>query len=174
MSGVLRVAWYRFRFTFGGRWGGYLTIVLVVGLLGGLAMGVVGAARRTQSSFPTYLASTNPSNLSVSTGTVAESLLAHLPDVRRVEGADVLNELPLGPNGAPKVGPSTNEVFTVGSEGLFFNEDRVTAIEGRMADPNRANEAVVTSEAAQLLGLHVGQAASVGFYTNDQTSLPGF
>jgi hypothetical protein len=137
-------------------------------------MGVVGAARRTQSSFPTYLASTNPSNLSVFTGTVAESRLANLPDVRRVEGADVLNVLPLGPNGAPKVGPSTNEVFTVGSEGLFFNEDRVAAIEGRMADPNRADEAMVTSEAAKLLGLHVGQTVSVGFYTNDQTSLPGF
>jgi ABC-type antimicrobial peptide transport system permease subunit len=174
VRGVVRVAWYRFRGSFGSRWGGYLSVVLLVGLLGGLAMGVVAAARRTQSSFPTYLASTNPSNLSVFTGTVAESRLAHLPDVRRVEGADVLNVLPLGSNGAPKVGPSTNEVFTVGSDGLLFDVDRVTAIEGRMADPNRANEAVVTSEAAQLLGLHVGQDITVGFYTNDQTSLPRF
>jgi len=174
VSGVLRVAWYRLRGTFGNRWGGYLTVVLLVGLLGGLAMGVVGAARRTQSSFPTYLASTNPSNLSVFTGTVAESRLAHLPHVRRVEGAGVLKALPLGPNGAPKVGPSTNEVFTVGTEGLFFNQDRVTAIEGRMADPHRAGEAMVTSEAAQLLGLRVGQTVSVGFYTNEQTSLSGF
>ncbi len=174
MSGVLRVAWYRFRVTFGGRWGGYLTVVLVVGILGGMAMGVVGAARRTQSSFPAYLASTNPSNLSVFTGTGAESRLVHLPEVRRVEGVDALNALPLGPNGAPKVVPLANEVFTVGSEGLFFNEDRVTAIEGGMADPNRPNETVVTSEAAQLLGLHVGQTVTVGFYTNEQTSLPGF
>jgi hypothetical protein len=174
VSGVLRVAWYRLRGTFGNRWGGYLTVVLLVGLLGGLAMGVVGAARRTQSSFPGYLASTNPSNLSVFTGTAAESRLAHLPHVRRVEGAGVLNALPLGPSGAPNIGPSTNEVFTVGTEGLFFNEDRVTAIEGRMADPNRADEAMVTTEAAQILGLHLGQTVSVGFYTNDQTSLPGF
>ena len=136
-------------------------------------MGVVGA-RRTQSSFPTYLASTNPSNLSVFTGTVAQRLLVHLPDVRGVEGAGVLNALPLAPNGAPKVSASTNEVFTVGSAGLFFNEDRVSAIRGSMADPNQADEAMVTSEAAKLLGLHVGQTVSVGFYTNNQTSLPGF
>ena len=174
MSGVLHVAWYRLRGTFGNRWGGYLTVVLLVGLLGGLAMGVVGAARRTQSSFPTYLASTNPSNLSVFTGTVAQRLLVHLPDVRGVEGAGVLNALPLAPNGAPKVSASTNEVFTVGSAGLFFNEDRVSAIRGSMADPNQADEAMVTSEAAKLLGLHVGQTVSVGFYTNNQTSLPGF
>ena len=62
---VLRVAWYRFRATFGSRWGGYLTVVLLVGLLGGLAMGSVAGARRTDSSFPIYLASTNPSSIMV-------------------------------------------------------------------------------------------------------------
>ncbi len=139
MSGVLHVAWYRLRGTFGNRWGGYLTVVLLVGLLGALAMVVVGAARRTQSSFPTYLASTNPSNLSVFTGTVAQRLLVHLPDVRGVEGAGVLNALPLAPNGAPKVSASTNEVFTVGSAELFFNEDRVSTIRGSIADPNQAD-----------------------------------
>jgi hypothetical protein len=36
---ALNVAWYRFRSTFGQRWGGYLTIVLLVGLVGGLALG---------------------------------------------------------------------------------------------------------------------------------------
>lgn len=118
VSGVLHVAWYRFRVTFGGRWGGYLTVVLVVGILGAMATGVVGAARRTQSSFPTYHASTNPSNLSVFTGTGAESRPVHLPEVRRVEGVDALNALPLGPNGAPKVVALANEAFTVGSEGL--------------------------------------------------------
>ena len=36
---VLPVAWYRFRATLGRRWGGYLAVVLVVGSVGGLAMG---------------------------------------------------------------------------------------------------------------------------------------
>ena len=45
---VLSVAWYRFRVTFGGRRGGYLTVVLLAGLVGGVAMGAVAAARRTQ------------------------------------------------------------------------------------------------------------------------------
>jgi hypothetical protein len=171
---VLQTPWYRFRATFSGRWSSYLTIVLLVGLLGGLSMGAVATARRTESSFPAFLASTNPSNLSVFTGTVAESRLSHLRHVRGVEGADTLNVLPLGSNGAPDVGPATSQVDIVGSSGLFFNEDRVTAIEGRTANPNRANEVMVTQEAAQILGVHVGQTVPVGFYTNDQTSLPGF
>ena len=65
---VFGVAWYRFRCTWGERWPGYLALVLLLGLLGGLAMGSVAAARRTQAAFPAYLASTNPSDLTVLTG----------------------------------------------------------------------------------------------------------
>ncbi|MEY2570113.1 MAG: hypothetical protein QOE63_463, partial [Acidimicrobiaceae bacterium] len=57
---MLRVVLYRLRATFGRRWAGYLTLVLLVGVLGGLALGAVAGARRTQSSFPSFLASTNP------------------------------------------------------------------------------------------------------------------
>jgi hypothetical protein len=64
---MLRVASYRFRATFAHRWGGYLALVLLIGLLGGLAMGAVAAARRTQSSFHAFIASTNPSDLTLGT-----------------------------------------------------------------------------------------------------------
>src|ERR1035438_9758824 len=66
MSQVRRVAWYRFRATFGRRWGGYLSVVLLIGLIGGIAMASTAAGRRTQSSYPTFLASTNPSEVTVS------------------------------------------------------------------------------------------------------------
>ena len=46
MSQLLGVAWYRFRATFGRRWAGYLTVAVLVGLLGGVAMGAVAAGRR--------------------------------------------------------------------------------------------------------------------------------
>lgn len=63
---VLRVAWYRFSRTLSARWFGYLSIVLLVGLLGGLAMGAIAGARRTQAAYPTYLASSHASDLDVS------------------------------------------------------------------------------------------------------------
>ena len=56
MTPLLRVAFYRFRATFGRRWPGYATIILLIGLVGGLAMGAIPGARRTQSSFPVYAA----------------------------------------------------------------------------------------------------------------------
>ncbi len=67
MGGALKVSVYRFRRTLRHRWRGYFAVVLLVGLVGGLGMGAIAGARRTQSSFPTFLASTNPSNLSVGT-----------------------------------------------------------------------------------------------------------
>ena len=65
-TGALGVAGYRLRTTFRHRWGGYLSLVILVALIGGLGLGSLAAARRTQSSFSTFLASTNPSDLSVS------------------------------------------------------------------------------------------------------------
>ena len=115
---VLPLAWYRFRTTFAHRWGSYLTLIFVVGLLGGLAMGSVAAARRTQSSFPTFLAGTNPSDLIAPTAVYNPAVgsyvgydpgiinvIAHLPHVRHVESWALLNVVPLGPNGAPLLAP---------------------------------------------------------------------
>src|SRR4029077_15079552 len=133
---TLRVASYRFRVTFRGRWGGLLALVLLVGLLGGLAIGSVAAARRTQSSFPSYLASTNPSDMGLATsvydpssgspgydaGIVRE--IARLPHVKRVESWAGLNVLPLGPNGAPTPQAGGSAGGGSGSvDGLYFDQD---------------------------------------------------
>ena len=100
MSTLFRVAWYRFRATFSHRWSGYLTIVLLVGLVGGVAMGAIAGARRTQSSFPIYAASTNPSQVDAFIAFVDPAIhdyagyypakaraMAHLPHVKEAETA---------------------------------------------------------------------------------------
>src|SRR5207344_2700574 len=62
-ASVVREASYRFRACFRGRWGGYVVLLLLIGVVGGVAMAAVAGARRTQSSFPAYLASTNPADV---------------------------------------------------------------------------------------------------------------
>ncbi len=62
---VTRVAWFLFRATFRRRLGGYLVLTVLIGLVGGVAMGSMVAARRTDASYPKFLASTNPSDLVV-------------------------------------------------------------------------------------------------------------
>ncbi len=175
---VMRVAWYRFTVTFGRRRGDYLAIVLLIGLTGGIAMGSIAAARRTQASFATFLASTSPSDLSltVSVPNLTRDL-ERLPGVQRVEAASLsVNAFPLGRTGAPAFSAFlSGEAVPIGSiNGEYFDQDRVTVTAGRMADPDRADEFVVTAEAQRLLGWHVGEVIPMGVYTNAQTSEAAF
>jgi putative ABC transport system permease protein len=192
MGQLLGVAWYRFRTTFRARWAGYLTVAVLLGLLGGLAMGAVAAGRRTQSAFATYLASTNPSELRMATGAYNPAVrsgvgygpafiraIAHLPHVTKVESSALLDVvLYLGPHGAPapNIPPAAGDpdnLNSIGSiDGVYFDEDRVTVTQGRMPDPARANEALVQASKAD--GVPVGQVFSIGVYTNGEEAQPGF
>ena len=177
---ALSVAWYRFRSTFGQRSAGYLAIVLLTGLVGGLALGAVAAARRTQAAFPAYLASTSPSDLTVMTGYSLAGYpgydpalirqMAALPHVRRVESYARLDAAILAPDGAVAI----NLQGEPGSiDGEYFTQDSVTIVQGRMADPDRADEAVIDAKDTPSQ-VHVGEVFPFGFYTNAQEALPDF
>src|SRR5579872_3607293 len=61
------VARYRLRTTFTRHRATYVVLVVLIAAMGGIAMGAVAAARRTQSSYPQFLATTNASDLTLST-----------------------------------------------------------------------------------------------------------
>jgi hypothetical protein len=184
---MLTVAWYRFRATFRRRWPGYLAVALLVGLVGGVAMGAVAGARRTQSAFPAYLAATDASDLEVQASSNLTSFtsgqvgdlgrtFAHLPLVSRVAIAPNLLVIPFGPDGRPLASAvNSDDVSALGSEnGEYFSQDRVTVSEGRMANPEDPSEMVATAEAAKLSGWHVGETVQFGAYTFAQSESPTF
>ncbi len=175
---MFRVAWFRFRATFGRRWSGYLALVLLIGLVGGLAMGVVAGARRTQSSYSAFLKSTNPSDLSMfgalpNENRTLSNKIAQLPGIRRAESYAVPIAGPIAPDGAPT--PAAVNAIPLGSiDGLGFDQDRVSAIQGRVADPVRADEVMVTVGAARAFHVHAGDRMLIGVFTTDQYDAPGF
>ncbi len=183
-TSAARVVWYRLRTTFARDWGSYLGLVVSIGLIGGIAMGSITAARRTQSAYPAFLAATNASDLTMSTygvtnGSSASNYspkvtkeIARLPDVKRVESWVGAQIVPLEPNGAPNLTSPVNPVGSV--DGLYFDEDRATPVVGRMANPRRPDEFVSTALAAHSLGLHVGQLVPMGVYSSNQFSSPDF
>ncbi len=184
MNQVLRVVWYRFRATFGRRWGGYLAIVVLVGFVGGLAMGAIAGARRTQSSYPRFLASTNPSDLTVSAGSPNSSAssgtdalavkIAHLPGVRRVRDLIAPTIIPLDANGTPRLYLGANLASFGSLDGELAAQDRLTVVQGQMAAQSQADEIVMTANAAQFVGVHVGETVPLGFYTAAQTQRSDF
>jgi len=154
----------------------------MIGLIGGVAMASVAGARRTQSSYPTFLASTNPSDMTVSVYSASsgsavvdlEAKIAHLAQVKRVVTVASPFIAPLTPNGAPNFNALGHLAVGGSTDGMFLEQDRVTVVDGRMADPNRPGEVVMTASAAQQLGTHVGQVVPLGLYTSAQEGLPGF
>ena len=176
---ALAFAWYRFRATFGRRRGGLLSVVLLTGLLGGLSMGAIEAARTTESSPLDLAASTRTPGLfvldnyaSATSSAYNPKLLktiAHLPHVVKVESEAGINAGPVGKNDEPL--PASEGVGANGSvDGLNFNEDRIIVTQGRMANPKAADEFVLDSGTARLFGLHLGEWVTIGWATNANTS----
>jgi len=172
---VLRVAWYRFRTTFRHRWSGYLALAVLIGLVGGVALGSLTAARRSYASYPEFLASTNPSDLLVipqtngpEPGLVHE--LARLPHVRSAEEGEQITAATLTPAGQISTVLITQVELVASPDGLFSDQDRLTITQGRAANPARADEVVATNEAAAVLGLHVGSRIPVGIQLDNATS----
>jgi hypothetical protein len=157
MTQALRVAWYRFRAEFHRRWPGYLSIVLLIGSIGGVAMASIAGARRTDTSFHQFLESTNPSDLSLLTGLYQPdptgydpgliNKIAHLPHVTAVESeAGYASEVG-GPKGYPVASALSQTKVSLYSsvDGEFFNMDRLVVLSGRMPNPKNAHEVAVTA-----------------------------
>jgi hypothetical protein len=174
-----RVGWFWFRANFARRWANYLTIVLLVGSIGGLALGSVAAARRTQSSYNTFLASTNPSDLTMTVyAPNLASDLARLKFVRHVGVASYsVNAFPAGKQGLPDFPKAIvdGSVTSSGSlVGEYFTEDRVALVSGRMPNPKKVNEFMADALAAKALGWHVGEYIHMYIYNDAQANSPNF
>ena len=185
MRRTLAPAWYRFRATFRQRRGAYLTIVLLLALVGGIALGAIAGARRTQSSYPVYLASTNPADLQVFTAFLnpalgpaetrgyrpsTESRIAALPYVENqqtVVGFDANIDQVLGVH--VRVGPGAKPPSLEGPVGTeYFTQDRVTLVSGRIPDLADPGQAVINTQAGKELGIHVGSRITVTLNSDEQ------
>ena len=176
-----RVAWYRLATTFSRRRSGLFALILLIGVLGGLAMGALAGSRRTQSSFATYLESTNPSNLSLGTALLNPALgydtginpslvraISHLPLVRAVRSYDGFNGSQLTASGTPR-NTNANVNYLGSVDGEYFDQDRVSVTHGRMADPGRADEVMMTPDAAHALHWRIGETLPFGFFSDAQS-----
>jgi len=183
------VARFRFGATFGRRRSGYLALVLLVALLGGLAMGSIAAARRTQSSYPEYLAANRTSQLG---GTSAQFLpgqpppnnegyapaiigrIKRLPHVTHVDSVIGINVLPLDRQGhVANINLDFGLTFA-GTLGYGLVDDRVTVLAGHLPSQNARHVFLVDQVALEKLHLHLGQQLTFGIYSNAQVVSPEF
>jgi hypothetical protein len=178
-----RVGWFRTRATFADQWLSYLSIVLLVGLIGGIAMASVAAARRTQSSFSTFIASTNPSDLTIAgfpNGPAAAyspaltQKVRSFPNVMKVESIVQPFAFPLGGGDVPLESTSADLTPLMSVDGLDLDIDRAAVIAGRLPGPDAANEFVTTALGAKLMGWRLNEVVPFGFYSETQLMSPKF
>jgi hypothetical protein len=152
-------------------------LVVLIGLVGGLSLAGVAAGRTTQSSFPTFLASTNPSTIDIDNGTWDPNILEQVrafPEVKSVQTYVALNMVPIHADGFPDFDNPFGELEESGTlHKLFIDQDRITIVAGRMLDPRRPDEVVVNQYSARLLGFHVGQRVREGVFAKNQFNPDG-
>ncbi len=151
-------------------------------------MAAVAGARRTQSSFPVYLASINPGDLQAFTefdpitGTgYSQKVDRAIARVRYVKHAvDVIGFdgtlQVIGPaNGrSARIPGEAPPAFEGSPDGEFFRQDRVNLVEGRVADPARADEVLMSAGAAAYEGLHIGSTLRLAFFSTAQVNSSSF
>jgi hypothetical protein len=131
------------------RWRAWAALALLVALVGGVAMASVAGYRRTSSAMDRFLAYHRPPN-AFAEGRLDADDLAALPGVELVAGGDYMLMLPMEdgvarPDLLGKVSP-----FTYDSPDSFRAAYRPIIVDGRLADPDRADEVMVDEEMADL------------------------
>lgn len=165
---------FQFRATLGARWRRYISIALLLGVLGGIGMFSVAGARRTQSAYPRFLRSIHASTMAVDAGpydAAFDSAVRKFPEVQKSSSYIAFNVASVV-DGKPDL---TSNFESLGSlDGRFFDQDRFTPTKGRRPDPTRRNEVAVNEFAARKFGYHVSQRLVLGTYADEQVYDPEF
>jgi FtsX-like permease family/MacB-like periplasmic core domain len=171
------LASYRLSVEFRQRWASYLGLILLVALVGGVSMASFAAARETQSAFPAFLRSTNPSNINIDNGPYDPKLLHKveaLPGVTSEQSYVALNLSPVKANGTPDYSNPVGNVEPVGIlDKLYIDQDKITITSGRMLNPRKPDEVVVSEFAAKVTGVRLGERLREGIFDNSQLDQDG-
>lgn len=148
--------------------GAMLVVVVMLGLVGGVAIASVAGARRTASTFDAYQGDVRFSHVAVNT---------FIPDLERVEAIAALPGVEssatyLGLSGFPLVDGKVVEDFrytgVFGSlDGRFFTQDRATVVEGRLPRLDATDEIAFTPVQARFMKAAFGDTVTYVYRDNE-------
>src|SRR5215831_5021120 len=156
-------AWYIGRASWRRGWRALVFLGLLAGLVGGTLLGAWAGARRTSSAYDRLLhASGAPHEIMFLTAqdTEVQEWLRHTPSVARFAPA-------IGMIGRRAPQEEWYSLDAPVAEGSF---GRPVLQRGRLPDPHRADEVVLTSRASENTGLDVGDEVHFRAYARNQTS----
>lgn len=168
---------YRFRSEARRRWPAWLALVLVVGLAGGVVLASVAGARRTRSAYDRFLVAQDAFDVTLVSGIegifdIAEldlDRIAALPQVAEAAPYVAMGAVAHTPKGRQITPDAVNFAASPGDRfGGAMNRRKL--LEGRAADPDRADEVVVGFGVADEYDLTVGDVLETDFLSNDEAA----
>jgi len=161
-----------------GVWQQALALALLAGLLGGVALGAVAGARRTNAAYERYLTAINASDVGV-------NVPGQLPGMAATRPYELISSLPgviahaayIGLSGVPLVHGKLDNSFLVNSlngslDGEYFSQDRATVLAGRLPPQGSTSTVVLTPAIAKAFGTGVGGVVSYRFQPVDAQQRP--
>src|SRR5579864_8069220 len=155
------------------RWRALVSLALIAGIGGGAAIAAAAGARRADSAYPRFRAATNAFDAVISVNTnvdnvgipqqfAALKVAARLPAITAYSLIDGFTCAVTGPSG---VTSAQTDIFPIASpDGRAGTTiDRVKILTGRLPDPSRADEGVLSPIQAQHFGARLGSSLILRF-----------
>jgi hypothetical protein len=178
----MRAALYVWRATAQRSWRTVLTVALIGGLFGAVALGAVAGARRTASAYGRYLAATKASDAFVNVPGMLPGMAATQP-IKLIEALPGItaSDAYIGLNANPVVAGRIRDSFLTNSltgsfDGAYFTRDRMTVLAGRLPRLDATREIALSPGIARLFGVGVGGLVTYQFYRQNPVtyrSTPG-
>jgi hypothetical protein len=145
-------------------WRSTVLVVVVCAILGAVSLGALAGARRTESAYGRYLASSNASDAMVNIPSPQTSLIATVSHQPGVASAAAW----LGLDANPVVHGRVDDAFQTDNlagsvHGEFFTQDKLTVLEGRLPRLDSPDQVVLTTGLARLFGVGVGGSVTYQF-----------
>ena len=150
------------------RWKALIVLGLLAGLVGGLGLAAVGGARRTETAYQRYRQATGRSDAIVY-GTLLGIFDADYGPVRNLPEVEDAGEFSLTVIGLKDLDIGQ---LAPNDAHLYQTINRPLVRQGRLPDPRRADEILVNHQAAEKLGLHVGDRVTIVSSTEVSESVP--
>ncbi|MGD0984543.1 MAG: FtsX-like permease family protein [Acidimicrobiales bacterium] len=148
------------------RWRSWLTMALLIAVIGGIVLGLVAAGRRTTTAFACMLAATNGADALVySAGgfSIPPAAVVHLPEVAQ-SGLVAFPQAELALDGHAL--PSSWQLSAAASPSFGTTVERQRLLQGRWPNPAAADQAVLSYRPPN--GVHLGSVVHLRFYKPEQ------
>jgi hypothetical protein len=156
------------------RWRGLLTLALLAGLIGGIALTAAAGARRTDTAYQRLLRRSSASQLLVTPAVGGFHgffrALARLPQVQRMSTTAFYDIALIPPGRAGRHEPVRSVVFEGSPDGATgISVDRVRVVSGRLFNARDASAVMIDEKFASSYHLHPGSTLSVLAYRQSAT-----